>query len=308
MNRKLVLAKSTLQANNPKNPRHPKPFRVSYYLRKEVEKDGYAPLHIVEVMARTAWEAEKKVLNPNRVHVCSYKAVGMPSLDDKRRRCSIYTLSPNFVVPPDIVGRGVYVRKYPICKLPGCGQPNPPYKSYHSRACYRALRNKRQLLTKRQRLARSKKIGVLLCHHCAARPIGTLSPTRCNKCFLDTRKITLPIRIATKQVLRLQQQIPVITEILLNSSRHKCFKHAKFYQGSRIPRCGCRFHAYQWLVLNMERYIILRRPLMSYVAKQEPLPPWFQKTRPRRVFMPGEFQPMAGDFYPANQAVSAVAI
>ncbi len=119
----------------------------------------------------------------------------------------------------------------------------------------------------------------------------------------------LPLKLAARQTLRLQEQIPLIMDILLNAPKHKCEHHgALAYQGSRIPRCGCRFHAYQWLVLNMERYTALRRPFMSYVATGQPVPPWFQRTRRRRNFGNGVFRLNAGEFYPAKQAVNALAI
>ena len=293
-------SRSTIQANNPKNPRCQKPFRVSYYKPSEVKK-GFATLHVVETMARTAAEAKKKIILRGRKLVSAYKAVGMPKLNKKVRPRRIYTLSPTFAIPPNL--RQSAVRIYPVCKLPGCGRRNPKFKRYHTRACARAAKNENQLIAKRKRMSVARRNGIRICHCCAARPIGSFSPTRCNKCFLQSRKLWLPVIGATKQRLRLQEQIPVVMNVLLNSELHRC-NAPRSSAGCRIPRCGCRTHATQWLIINAERYAILRRPMMSYIAKGQPLPPWFRAIRPRRNFS-GE---RPGNMLSANQSAMELAV
>lgn len=300
-------SRRTIQANDPRNPRHPKPFRVSYYKTNEVDTKGYAVLHITEVMSRTAAEARNKVIFGRRRVVSSYKASGMYKLAKKLFFRRIYTLSPNFVAPEGIVPEGSpHIRKYPICKLPGCGKLNPRSKHYHTLACRRAAKNKRQLITKRKRLAVAAKNGITLCQTCAARPVGTFSPTRCNKCFLNTRKLWLPIKVAQMQTLRLQDQLPAVMNVLLQSKMHRC-NFTRSNTGERVPRCGCRTHALQWLIINAERYAILRRPLQSYLAKRQPLPPWFQKTRVRRKFDKRGFE-RPGTMLSSNQSAMALAV
>jgi hypothetical protein len=274
----------TLAASNPAKARHPKPFRVSYYNPAEVDDRGFALLTVVEVQAKTAKEAKAMVIGPDKHFVSAYKAVSMKPISEKKRH--IYTLSPNYVPPKGVFRRGAtqaWFRKYPICRRPGCGKQNPKWHQYCSDTCSRMLRNGRQLQTKARRMRVGKKNGIILCKCCAARPVGSFSDTRCNKCFLDTRTYALPRKNAERLLPRLQGQIPAVMEIMLNAAQHKCTR-AGDTKGARFPKCGCRLHAFQWLVINAERLVNLRRPKQSYVMSNQPLPPWFQPKRKRRDF------------------------
>ena len=282
----------------------PKPFRVSYYKIKEVDGRGFALLHAVRVWAETADEARRFAITKGKKLVCIYMDYGLaaPKKDGLRR---IYVLSPDFTTPKNMKG-GIYTRKYPLCRLLGCGKPNPKGWQYHSQACRRAARNEKQLRSKRERIRVATRNGIRVCKHCVVRPVGCFSNSECNKCFLRNRKMYMPKTLAAKQVLRLQAQLPRAVEALLVAPLHKCT--ISKYRGDRFPGCGCRLHILQWLVINAEKYVLLRRPLQSYRMSGQALPPWFQKTRPRRDFAAEKLAFRGGTMLAPAQSPMALAV
>jgi hypothetical protein len=290
MNHVLVQSARTIQANNPVNPRKLKEFRVSFYQPSEVDQYGLAPLHVIVVQAFNAPHASSQVIKGERKQVSVYKSTGLPPLGKTRR---IYTLSPTFTRPKNMTDghwNQDHFRMYPTCRRPGCEKPNAKWQQYCSEACRRAMKNERQLLTKSKRLTAAEKKGKRLCRNCAARPIGSFNPKQCNKCFLSNRGGKFPIQRAERQQLRIQDQLPQILEVMLKSDLHKCTRVGDT-KGERLPRCGCRLHTMQWLVINAERFVALRRPFQSYRMAGEPMPPWFKPVRKKRVFDGEKFVP-----------------
>lgn len=228
-------SESTKKNQEPKNPKKLKPYHISFYRSTELVL-GSSPMYITGRLALSGDMAEASVKDEENtlkifggvdvVIIRSWRATSDEFVYHtrlSRKRFYIDSKAGNYVVR--------YVRKNPNCLE--CGAPNITSASYCTKVCRRNKKNRRQLETLKERIA--KAVVPNPCKKCTIRPCEG-NTSSCNNCR-SYKNVSRRAHLKTYN--RLYKQIPQALALFAAVALDACdiYKYTG-YKGERFPRGG----------------------------------------------------------------------